>query len=35
MVADPPAAVTRGKATRSPAEVAKRRNLEGSEQGPA
>jgi hypothetical protein len=24
----------RGKATRSPAEVAKRRNLEGSEQGP-
>lgn len=25
----------RGKATRSPAEVATRRNLEGSEQGPA
>jgi hypothetical protein len=27
-------AVARGKATRSPAEVATRRNLEGSEQGP-
>ena len=29
------ASATRGKATRSPAKVSTRRNLEGSEQGPA
>ena len=34
-VADDPGDAARGKATRSPAETAKRPHLEGSEQGPA
>jgi hypothetical protein len=32
--AEGPADAVRGKATRSPGEIAKRRHLEGSEQGP-